>query len=231
MEALAREKRNVADAVATCGAFGLLAKKLKELEDRERDLARERRRLEGQGRAGPRLPGSAGELRSLLEAEFRRHAATSREFGDLMRLLVPEFHVYVVRLLDGGHPLPRARVKLALAGDVVDAHRVPGLAELLSRVVTLDLFEPPQRERIREEAAALAAAGLRQRDVAGRLSEPATQAAVQKALALDKRMRAAGLTSPYVLLDEPPEDYPKLRRHKNPKYRFEPLEGYMRPDL
>jgi hypothetical protein len=230
-EALAREKRNVADAVAKCGAFGLLAEKLKELEDRERDLARERRSLERQRSDRPRLPGSAGALRGLLEAEFSRLSRTSQEFGDLMRLLVPEFHVYLVRLCDGGHPLPRAKVELALAGDVADAARVPGLAELLTRGVTLDLFEPPQRERVRAEAAALAAAGVKQREIAGRLSEPATQAAVQKALCLDRRMKKAGLSSPYVLLEEPPGDYPKLRRHKNPKYRFEPLEGYVRPDL
>jgi len=44
-------------------------------------------------------------------------------------------------------------------------------------------------------------------------------------------MRELGLTSPYVLVTEPPEDYPKLRRHRNPKYSFRPREGYVRPAL
>ena len=38
------------------------------------------------------------------------------------------------------------------------------------------------------------------------------------------------LDSP-VPVTEPPEDYHKLRRHKNPKYEFEPCPGYERPSL
>ena len=45
------------------------------------------------------------ELRQRLEDEFLRLAIDSPEFGDLMRQLVPEFYVYLVRLADGGHPL------------------------------------------------------------------------------------------------------------------------------
>lgn len=37
---------------------------------------------------------------------------------------------------------------------------------------------------------------------------------------------ALGLTSPLVQVLSPPDDYAKLRRHKNAKYRFLPLEGY-----
>jgi hypothetical protein len=38
-----------------------------------------------------------------------------------------------------------------------------------------------------------------------------------KALALDGLMRRRGLASPYVALTGPPDDYPKQRRHLNPK--------------
>jgi hypothetical protein len=44
-------------------------------------------------------------------------------------------------------------------------------------------------------------------------------------------MRELGLVSPYVPVAEPPADYPKLRRHRNPKYRFAPVEGYQRPEM
>ena len=53
-----------------------------------------------------------------------------------------------------------------------------------------------------------------------------TQPAVSKALALDRLMREQGLDTPYEIVTEPPADYPKLRRHLNPKYRFEPVDGY-----
>ena len=169
----------------------------------------------------------------MLEAEFRRLAVDSPEFGDLMRKLVPEFHVYLVRLLDGGHLLPRARVKLTLDGIVPDAQHVPGLGELLMRELTIDLFDRPfQRERIREEAVRLADLDLTQRQIAAQLTEEKPKLpVVQKALALDREMKEFGLDTPYVLVTNPPPDYSKLRRWKNPKYVFRPREGYQRPAI
>jgi hypothetical protein len=111
-----------------------------------------------------------------------------------------------------------------------DIKHVGGIDGLLTSELTVDLFErPPQRERIREEAVRLTALNLTQRDLALRLPEPASETAVQRALALDRMMRGRGLESPYVFVDEPPDDYSKLRRHLNRKYRFEPLDGYQRP--
>jgi site-specific DNA recombinase len=91
----------------------------------------------------------------------------------------------------------------------------------------IDLFEPPQREQIRPRAAELASARVKQRDIAAQLG--VTQTAVQKALALEGMMRERGLESPYAVVTEPPADYPKLRRHKNRKFRFKPADGYVPP--
>jgi hypothetical protein len=38
-------------------------------------------------------------------------------------------------------------------------------------------------------------------------------------------MDELGITDAYVPVLQPPEDCPKLRRHKHPDYRFEPLPG------
>lgn len=209
----------------------MLQGKLAELEATERALARERCELERRSNRTLQLPESVAQLRQMLEEKFRELAADLPEFGGLMRQLVPEFYVYVVRLCDGGHLLPRAKVELALAGIAADAKHVSGLEEFLTRELTLDLFKPPQRERIRAEAVGLATQELDQREIARRLPERATQAAVQHALVLDRKMRELNLDSPYVLQLEPPQNYPKLRRHKNPKYKFEPLEGYQRPEI
>ena len=165
------------------------------------------------------------EVRRLLEEKFRQLAVTSSEFGDLMRQLVPEFTVYLVRLCDGGYLLPRARGKLALASIIPDADQVPGVNELLARELTLDLFEPPQWEQIRDQAARLAAAGLDQRAIARQLPGTPTQTA------LDRIMWEQGRDTPYVVVTGPPPDYPKLRRHRNAKYRFEPAKGYERPEI
>ncbi len=101
---------------------------------------------------------------------------------------------------------------------------VPGLETLLTREVTIDLFEPPQRERIRTQAAEWAAIGLGPKAIAAEIAassaERPSDTAVQNALSLHARMRDLGLASPYVMVDSPPHDYPKLRRHKNGRYQF-----------
>jgi hypothetical protein len=133
-------------------------------------------------------------------------------------------------------------VTLSLAGLVPDAREVPDLTTLTRRELTLDLFIPPQRERIREECVRLAAQGMGPKEIADTLrrqkaaspeqdSEAPSATAVQNALALDRKMRELGLTSPYVLLKEPPADYRKLRRHRNAKYAFTPAEGYTAPEV
>ncbi len=87
----ARERRHVMDAVASCGSFPLLQEKLGELELQGRDLIYRRRKLEREQQRELQLPDSVLELCTLLENEFARQAVTSQEFGDLLRLLVPQF--------------------------------------------------------------------------------------------------------------------------------------------
>ena len=231
--ALAREKENFKAAIKVAGAHSMLLEQLNEIDIREKELAVRRSRLEHLRTKELHVSENIGNLREQLEENFQRLAVDSPEFGDLMQTLVPEFYVYLVRLVDGGHPLPRAKIKLSLAGAVQDAELVPGLTDLLTREVTIDLFDrPPQRERIRVITIPLAAERVPQRQIATRLTaERPKLPVVQQALALDRKMKELGLETPYVLVTEPPEEYPKLRRHKNPKYRFQPREGYVRPAI
>lgn len=193
---LATQRANLARGVAEYGPKPLFAQQLAELEVEEQRLGRELRDLERQSGRAPVLPGSVAELRQEFEMKFRDLAADSPEFGALLRSVVPEFHVYLVRLCDGGHPLPRARATLSLVGVVPDARYAPGVTAFLTRTVTLDLFVAPQRERIRAEAVRLVGTGLEQRRIATQLAEPATQTAVWQALALDRRMKEFGLDTP-----------------------------------
>src|SRR5438034_10509988 len=102
----------------------------------------------------------------MINVEFHRLTVDLLDFGDLFRQLVPQMYVYLVRLCDGGHLLPRAKVRLNLVGSIVDAALVPGLQQLLSADLTLDLFETPSREAIRETVVALSAQGNEQREIA-----------------------------------------------------------------
>ena len=228
---LAREKENLLAALRMFGPKEMIVNDIEAIESRERDLARRRYLIEKAVKKPLVLPKSVAELRASLEAQFQPLNVESYEFGTLLRQIVPEFCVYLVRLIDGGNPMPRARLKLAFSGIATDIARVPALDEMLTRVVTVDLFKPPQRERIREESVRLEAAGRQQRQIARQLPEWPTQTAVFNALALHRQMVSLGLDSPYVTVREPPDDYKKLRRHKNRKFRFTPLDGYLPPEL
>jgi site-specific DNA recombinase len=228
-QTLADQKNKVQEMIRAVGAKPLVLKSLEEVEAQEKHLAAERRQVDALDMKKLDVPESIGELRRRFEEQCERLAKDSREFNDLVRQLVPEFHVYLVQLLDGGHLLPRARVKLALDGIAPDAVHVPGLAELLTMTHTIDLFDPPQREQIRARAVELTARGVKQRDIAAQLK--VTQTAVQKALALHRKMKDLELTEPYVALIQPSDNYSKLRRHRNRKYRFEPLGGYVPPTI
>ncbi len=228
---VAREKDNLLAAIKNFGPKEMILNEIEAIEGRERDFARRRYLIEKAAKKPLLLPKSVAELRDKLEAQFQPLNDESFEFGALLRQIVPEFHVYLVRLIYGGHPLPRARMKLAFSGIAADIARVPSLDEMLTRVVTVDLFGAPQRERIREESVRLEAAGRGQRQIAADVPEQPTQTAVFNALALHRKMVSLGLDSPYVFLHEPPDDYLKLKRHKNRKYRFSRLDGYVPPDL
>lgn len=223
---------NIAAAVKTFGAVGPVGDLLKESQQKEQALVAKRRSLE---QASPRdiwIPTSVDELRGLFDAEAAKLTWESPEFGELVAKLVPGFWVYLVRLCDGGHLMPRARLQIRLDGIVNDAPHVAGLTEFLTRDVTIDLFdEIPQRERIRVEAVRLGGPTPKPRQIVRQLSEKVTETAVQNALKLQRRMNELSLTSPYLLVESPPDDYTKMRRHKHPKYRFAPLEGYVRPQL
>ncbi len=230
--ALSQQEKNVQDAIAACGAKPLLLQKLTELEALRRSQSQQRRALERLASRRLELPKSVSQLHQMLEERLAALALDSPEFGELLRQLVPRFHVYLVRLCDGGHLLPRANLTLNLKSLAPDTKYVSGMDALLRRELTLDLFErPPQRERIRVEAVCLVAKGLDQRTIVSYLSEKATVTAVQNALALDRQMKNLDLSTPYLVIQGPPTDYPKLRRHKNPKYRFEPLTDDQRPTI
>jgi hypothetical protein len=232
--ALAQQRENVTASIAEYGPMPFIKQKLLEIETVGRALARERGELESVRKRTLDLPQSTAALRAHLEKAFATLSVDSWAFGDLLRKLVPNFEVYLVRLCDGGHLLPRARVTLALDGLLPDARDVPGLSTLLGRTRTLDLFIPPQRERIRERVIYLAADGLGPKAIAARIAQEGTASggdrptatAVQNSLALQRKMRQLGLENPYVTVLAPPEDYPKLRRHRNAKYHFERQEGY-----
>jgi hypothetical protein len=228
-----KAKTNIQESIRAAGPHALLKQQLDEIDREEQRLLFEMHDLEVREQQRLELPESVTMLREQMQREFACLAVNSYEFADLIRPLVSGFHVYAVRLCDGGHLFSRAKVQLNLAGHYPDINLVPGVQSLVAQEFTLDLWDvAPQREQIRLEVVRLAANnGLTQRQIGAQIGPKVSQTAVGNALALHQRMLASGLTDPWITVMEPPTDYGKLRRHKNPKYRSEPLEDYQHPLL
>jgi hypothetical protein len=210
----------------------MLLEILTELEGRTRELAQQRNRLQLRASEKPHLPPTSADLRKQFEEAARGLTVDSFEFGSLMRSLVSECHIYVVRCVDGvGGFLPRARVKLSLGGIIQSIHRAPELETFLTRELTIDLFKPLARVEIREEAVKQSVGRVKQRDIATNLNS--YQVTVQQALNLEHIMRDRGLTNPFELVVAPPAETEsrKIKRSRHERYRFEVREGYEPPPL
>ena len=230
---LENERGNLVGAIAAFGPRPEFRQKLQELDAKSAELGTVRSALEQIRERQLVLPKSPAALRESFSSEFRRLAIDSPEFGNFLRLLVPQFHVYLVRMVDGGMPLPRAIVELNLAGDFPDVPLVAELRQLVMKRLTFDLFEPPVRERIREHAVQIVAENphLTRQEILKRLPEEASVNAVSDALQLHQLMQQQGLASPYVRLFDPPMDLGKMKRHRHPRYSFQPRSGYEPPPL
>ena len=110
------ELKELREMMAAVGAKPLVLKALADVEADELCLASEKRVLAARTGRKLDLPESATAFRYLLEQKLQSMAKESHELTALLRLLVSDFHVYLVRLCDGGHLLPRARAVLPGAG-------------------------------------------------------------------------------------------------------------------
>ena len=163
---------------------------------------------------------SIDEVRSLARAEVHSLDVQSWEFNKVMQRLTPRIVVFPYRLCDGGDLVFRACFRLFLGRILADARQRDVLERPLEQVLCVDLFNPVQREEFRPQFIEMRKT-MTQRAIAHKLG--ITLTAVQRAAALQRKMDELGLTDPYLLVTEPPEDLTKLRRHKHKRYRFEPL--------
>jgi DNA invertase Pin-like site-specific DNA recombinase len=217
-----RDIQNVLAAVRAAGHSTSLLGELARLEKEKNQLIGEQQELARTDDAMPPVP-TASEIKGRAEQAFETLAVKSPEFGRLLRCLIPRIVVFPFRLCDGGHPVLRARFLLRLAPLLPQSPRLDRLASVLERPLVVDLFDPPQREAFRVPVMELTTNGLKQRQIAEELD--LSLRAVQHAAALGRQMAVMGTEDPYVALTAPPDDYERLRRHKHPRYRFEPLES------
>ncbi len=217
---VAREEQNLVKAVSAGHDLQPLLDELRRVQQLRSQLTHDLEQLRRNVDAS--LPTiSWAQLKQEAGSIFNELASDTPEFSRAMNRLIQKLQVFPYRLCDGGAIVLRAEFELVLA------NLLPTFAgqsiEILRRPLRINLFDPTQREQMRPSILELTAqGGLTERQIAAQLG--VTQPVVQRAKKLARQMASLGLADPYVRVTDPPEEYGKLRRHKHPRFRFEPLD-------
>ena len=166
---------------------------------------------------------SVQQVKELARQSVMGLAVGSPEFARQMRKMIPRIIVFPVRLCDDGAIVMRGTFRVQLSNLLPEQTSQEVLRQPLEKVLTVDLFDPPQRELFRTRVVEARAKGMTERAVAAELGITVT--AAQKAAVLQRKMDELGITDPYVRVTAPPEDSRKMRRNHYPGYRFDPLPG------
>jgi DNA invertase Pin-like site-specific DNA recombinase len=213
-----RKIGNITEAIAG-GHVRSLVEKLEDLEKQSVSLTMELQQIASALPPKPELP-SLDVIKRKAKEVFAAFGPEVPDVGRLMKILIPSLKVFPVRLCDGGRIQLRARVWFNLAA-LTEPFGV-GITSAFCREITVDLFDPPQREKYRRQIVSMRAEGMTEKTIAARLALTIT--AVQRATALQRRMDELGLTDPYVPVSEAQIGEVRFRRHLHPRYKFEPLE-------
>ena len=81
--------------------------------------------------------------------------STATNSANDLRTATGKIVVCPFRSIDGGHIGLRAKFRLQIANLLSDPHLQAVLKQPLERVLTIDLFEPPQRVEYREQVVAM----------------------------------------------------------------------------
>jgi DNA invertase Pin-like site-specific DNA recombinase len=222
MAKVGAEIANIVAFVKAGRAADALTAELDQLEGRQRALAAEIDHLERQPSATFAVPPMQ-EIREQVRGALAELAVDDDEFARIMCRLVPRMVLFPVCPCDGGKIVLRTTFRIQLANLLPNRRAVEVLRRPLERVLTIDLFESPQRVKFRAPIVAALAAGRTARQAAEACGVTVT--AAQRTMALQRKMDSLGIDDPYVPISEPPQDCPKLRGHRHPDYRFESVEG------
>ena len=216
-----REVDNLTDAVANGLSSSAVLSRLRVSEEHLQDIedlisdamSRQPRRVS--------IP-SVAELRRLARESIQDLAVQSPEFARVMRKMVKEFYILPYRLIDGGMIMPRAVFQLDLGSlDGVDLPADLGCMRIDCQV---DLTGSPQRVAHRVRVMQMRQAGHTEREIAEALG--ITQTAVQRAARLHRAMARQGVNDPWQPVRNEEEAAVSYKRVSNPRYAFNPLEGF-----
>jgi site-specific DNA recombinase len=109
---------------------------------------------------------SIQQIKDLARQSLKGLALDSPEFARQMRKLIPRIVVFPVRLCDDGAIVMRATFRVLLSTLLSERSSREVLRHPLEKIMTVDLFDPPQRELFRIRVVEARAKGMTERAIA-----------------------------------------------------------------
>ncbi|MEZ6190433.1 MAG: recombinase family protein [Phycisphaerales bacterium] len=221
--------QNILHFVEKAGESESSVSRQQELMAQKAQIDLELTRLDRAALTRPVLPG-IDEIKRMARDLFQNLAVNDPSFARKLRRLIPDIRLLPVRCITGGHALLRARFELRLARLFEGVELLDKVDEHLTLSLNVDLFDPPQPVKLREavlnfeQRTSPVGKPYTKRQIAEALG--VSQPVVQLAVKLHRAMERLGTKDPYEVLAEPPAGSNKMRRHKHPRYRFQPLPGH-----
>ena len=208
---LKKQAANLARAIAQGGELDALLAQLRLVNDGLEKARREEAKSTAAAAAGQAF-ASREWVESRLDEALVSVPATSFEFADLMRRIVPEFLIQPVQALDTPFVRPRAQLTLRLHGLHQAAAETSEQADDVR--VVLDLFEPPLYIRHLQRCLAARAEHpqLSQRKISGLLE--LNDMTVKRAFDYARLMASLGTSKPYRELHACPEQASRWHTHQ-----------------
>lgn len=214
---------NVMRAIEAAPTSAALIQRLNELEA---EVAERKYELQSSLKvpATNSVPPTLQELTILVDGLFSSLLTDDPEAGRILRRLIPSMYVLPYQCCDGKSIEARVHLTINLAAILGPLPGDELAPEIITRQLIVDLFDLPQRVKFLGPVMELTPQ-LKEREIAARLG--IKQPAVQYAKKLFRVMQELGLDDPYVRLNEPPtKGKTRMRRHRHPRYEFQPLAGF-----
>lgn len=216
---LRSEVSNLIEAIKGGADIPAVVGQLKATQTELSECEYQLQKVEKQGSKQSSIPTQA-DFVGLIERAMHLVIAQDDQTNRLLCRIFPKVTLFPVVLCDGGAVKLQAEVEFdlsaavsALTGSVV---QLDGLRE----TVTVDLFDTPAYVRFAELFGTAESRNEKVLDIAKHLG--ISFATSMLARRLHRKMRELGVTIPYQRVTSPPDKGWRCRRHKHPRYRFDP---------
>lgn len=214
-----KEVANLLEAIKVGGHISALIESLRTTQAGLAESEYQLQRVEFRQRNVAPIPDHA-DLVNLVEKAMQHVVDQDDQTNRLLRRLFPKVTIFPVILCNGGAVKLQAEVQFDLSAAVsalTGSEVAPGVD---METVVVNLFDTPAYVRYAEVLGTAESRNEKVLDLAEQLGIAFTTSMLARRLY--RKMSELGVKNPYQRVTSPPEKGWRCRRHKHPRYQFDP---------